>query len=92
MPHAVQRGQDNILKKKKKTKLSRLWHFGTAALADQHSSWGVCVPFQPGLPFSLLQAVSLFLAGWHGDDLLGALWKPYIVSGRVSVNGVKEGT
>lgn len=86
MPHAVQCGQDNILEK-----LSRLWYFGTAA-QQTNTVHGECAISTHLLPFSLLQAVSLFLIGWHGDDLLGALWKPYIVSGRVSVNGVKEGT
>ena len=88
MSHAVQHGQDNILKKKKAVPFVALWHSSPSRPTQFMGS--VCVPFQPGLPFSLLQALSLFLAGWHRDDL-GALWKPHIVSGRVSVNGVKEG-
>ena len=70
-------------KKKKAVPFVALWHSSPSRPTQFMGS--VCVPFQPGLPFSLLQALSLFLAGWHGDDL-GALWKPHIVSGRVSVN------
>ena len=82
-----------IYRGKKSCPIVALWHNSPSRLTQYMGN--VCAISNlasRSLPFSFLQVLSLFLAGWHGDDLLGALCKPHIVNGRVSVNGVKEGT